>query len=645
MVEFTGCSSEKPSPTAAAKKGNAPAGRGTDAAPAGGAADAHPSGPFVLGDLIEPFTPPPLEELEKQVKWIDQPVVDAMDKLREQKKSEPPLVTVEEALKMRNDSPEANEKILSALSALPPEDGKGVNYDATFNRAILMDLRSTNPVLNNSFAESEFQALTAFGMFTFDWNFVPFASADSVVSWQTSEDRMYDKVVMRKDLTWSDGKPITAHDIVFSFKAIMSSQVPVPAQRTGTDKIRWIEAYDDHTLVYFHKDAMATNVWNLNFYTLPKHIFEKSIAEDPTLSTSEYHGQIERQPVTGGPYELVSHSRGQEVLLRRRESYFVHDGKQVREKPYFKDVRYRVIEDANTRLLALKSGRIDETFLEAEEWQTQTSGDDFYANNTKAYGEGWLLMYIGWNLKTPYFADVRVRRAMAHAMNYEEMIEDLTYGLNSRSFGIFHPNSWMYPKNPVEPINYDLDKAEELLDEAGWLDSDGDGTRDKEVNGKVIPFEFTLLVSQKPDRIAICNLLRENLENIGVICHVQPMEAAVFQQRVFEKKFEAEMAGWGTGADPFTNENIFATGGERNHGEYSNSKVDELFEAGLKEFDREKRGEIYGQISNLIYEDQPYLFLYNQNWFYGFNKKLRGYRFSPRNPFGYSPGFSSFWCP
>jgi peptide/nickel transport system substrate-binding protein len=644
-VGITGCSSEKSSPTDAAKKSDA-----TDKSSETAAADAtvdalKPSGPFVLGDLIEPFNPPTLEDLEKQVKWIDQPVVDAMAKLREQKKSEPPLVTVEEALAMRNDSAEANEKILSALSMLPPEDGSGVNYDATFNRASLQDLRSTNPVLTNSFAESEIAAITAFGMFSYDWNFIPHASADSVVSWQTSEDRMYDKVVMRKDLTWSDGKPITAHDVVFSFKAIMSSQVPVPAQRTGADEMKWVEAYDEHTLVYFHKKPQATNAWNLNFYTLPKHIYEKSIADDPTLSTSEYHGKFERNPVTGGPYELVSHSRGQEILLRRRESFFMHDGKQVREKPYFKDVRFRVIEDANTRLLALKSGRIDETFLEPQEWQTQTSGDDFYANNTKVYGEGWLLMYIGWNLKTPYFEDVRVRRAMAHAMNYQEMIDDLTYGLNSRAHGIFHPDSWMYPKNSPKLIEFDLDKAEELLEEAGWVDSDGDGTRDKEVNGKIIPFEFTLLVSQKPDRIAICNLLRENLESIGVICHVQPMEAAVFQQRVFEKNFEAEMAGWGTGADPFTNENIFGTGESRNHGEYSNPKVDELFKAGMTEFDRTKRAEIYGEISNLIYEDQPYLFLYNQNWFFGFNKKLRGYRFSPRSPFGYSPGFSSIWSP
>src|SRR5690606_16863999 len=99
--------------------------------PAEPESDAPAQKPFVLGDLIEPFTPPSLEELESQVKWIDQPVVDAMAKLREQKKSEPPLISVEEALAMRNDSPEANEKILSALSMLPPEDGSGVDYDAT----------------------------------------------------------------------------------------------------------------------------------------------------------------------------------------------------------------------------------------------------------------------------------------------------------------------------------------------------------------------------------------------------------------------------------------------------------------------------------------------------------------------------------
>src|SRR4029079_1525096 len=131
------------------------------------------------------------------------------------------------------------------------------------------------------------------------------------------------------------------------------------------------------------------------------------------------------------------------------------------------------------------------------------------------------------------------------------------------------------------------------------------GIRDKEVNGQQIPFEFNLMVSQKPDRIDICNLLREHLDSIGIICHVVPMEAAVFQERVQNKKYEAEMAGWGTGTDPYLTEGIFGTGEERNFGSYSNPKVDELYKAGLVEFDQNKRAEIYGQIANLIYADQP----------------------------------------
>jgi peptide/nickel transport system substrate-binding protein len=103
------------------------------------------------------------------------------------------------------------------------------------------------------------------------------------------------------------------------------------------------------------------------------------------------------------------------------------------------------------------------------------------------------------------------------------------------------------------------------------------------------------------------------------------------------------MGGWGTGADPYTLQNIFGTGAERNYGQYSNKKVDELFKQGMTEFDREKRADIYRQIFMQLYEDQPYTWLYHRASFYGFNKALRGYMFSPRGPFHYSPGFDSIW--
>src|SRR5690606_31422038 len=137
-------------------------------------------------------------------------------------------------------------------------------------------------------------------------------------------------------------------------------RVPVPAVRSGTDEIRWIEAYDDHTLVFFHKESLATNVWNVNFPVIPKHVFEESIDEDPTLQDSDYHVKYERNPVTGGPYVISSRTPKQEIVLTRRDSYYMHDGKQVRPKPYFREVRFRIIEDVNTALLALKNGEVEE---------------------------------------------------------------------------------------------------------------------------------------------------------------------------------------------------------------------------------------------------------------------------------------------
>ena len=196
---------------------------------------------------------------------------------------------------------------------------------------------------------------------SFDRQLKNFAPKDVVVSWQTSEDGLVDRFVLRDDLTWSDGKPFTAHDVEFSFKLIMSDHAAAGDSRrfaaAAPIKIKAIKAYDDHTVVIFHKEALATNITNINFPILPKHIYEKSIAEDPSLKRSAYHTEQEAKPVTAGPYEYVSRKRGEEFVVRRRESYYMHDGKQVRDKPYFAEVRVKTIEDLNTALLALEVGR------------------------------------------------------------------------------------------------------------------------------------------------------------------------------------------------------------------------------------------------------------------------------------------------
>ncbi|MDB5386701.1 MAG: extracellular solute-binding protein family 5, partial [Planctomycetaceae bacterium] len=593
---------------------------------------------------LEPFDPPPLEKLNAEGKWIAQSVVDAFDLLRAKQAKEPPTATVAEALQLKNDSAEANNKILSALGRLPKSDDE-VDWDATFNRHLPSDIRSSNPIMFSLAVDAEVNQLTAFSVFAFDWTFTPFAAKEHVVSWEVSADRLLDKVVLRDDLTWSDGHPITAHDVAFSFQLIMNPKVPVPAVRSGTDKLRWVHAYDDRTIVFFHKESLSTNVWNINFPIVPKHIYEKSVDEDPTLTDSDYHVKQENNPVCGGPYTISKRVRGQEIVLERRESYYMHNGKQVRPKPYFKTVRCNIIEDRNTALLALKKGDLDELMLMPDDWIAKTVDDDFYAKNTKATGLDWTEFHFIWNMRTPFFSDVRVRKAMSYAYNYEEMDKVFNHGLYQRSNGMFHPTSWMAPKPPPELYQQDLDKSVELLEQAGWTDSDGDGVLDKQIDGKKVRFEFTIICPSIPDRIKYSTLLKECLDKIGIVCNVKPMEFVSMTELVRKHEYQAAYGGWGTGTDPESTVNIFGTGEMRNYPGYSNAEVDELFKLGVKEFDRQKRAEIYGKIHRIIYEDQPYTWLYCRSSFYGFNKELRGYMFSPRDPYGYSPGLMSIWKP
>jgi peptide/nickel transport system substrate-binding protein len=123
------------------------------------------------------------------------------------------------------------------------------------------------------------------------------------------------------------------------------------------------------------------------------------------------------------------------------------------------------------------------------------------------------------------------------------------------------------------------------------------------------------------------------------------MEFTVLQQKSRDHDFHALQAGWGTGADPDTSRNIWVTNENRNYGQYSNAEVDRLFDEGRREFDLEKRAKVYQKIHQILWDEQPYTWLYTRNAFYGFNKKLRGYNYSPRGPYSYGPGFLSIWKP
>ncbi len=592
---------------------------------------------------LEPFEPPTLAEIDASANWLDQPVAYGRELLRDRLKDHPPLLSAKEALALENKSEEDNDKIYSVLRQLPESDDQ-VDWDATWVHHLGGDLKSLNHLMISASVEMEVLELTGLQLLGFDAEFAPFAQKWAVDSWQTSEDHMMDKFVLRDDMTWSDGKPVTAHDFAFTFQTIMNPRVTIPAVRSSVQNLRWVHAYDDRTLVIFHKEAMGSWTENIQFPVIAKHIYEDSIADDPTMENSKYHLQFLNKPVTCGPYKYKSRARGQNLVLERRDEFWQKDGKPINPKPYFQQIRCEVIIDPNTSLLALKAGEIDDCRLTAEQWLTQTDSNDFYQQNTKVRGMEWTEFHIVWNTQRPYFQDPEVRRAMALAFDHQEMLSSIFYDLAPAGLGPFHPTGWMASQKPTA-YQRDLDKAEDLLDAAGWDDSDGDGVRDKQVNGRLVPLQFTLLSSESPNSIKVCTLMKSNLDQIGIQVDVKPTEFTVLQDKSLKHQFDAMIAGWGTGTDPATLDNIFKTGGGRNYGQYSNKRVDELFELAQAEFDREKRAEYYAEIHDILWDEQAYMWLFYRPTLFGVSKEIRGFNFSPRDPFGVSPGINGIWKP
>ena len=161
--------------------------------------------------------------------------------------------------------------------------------------------------------------------------------------------------------------------------------------------------------------------------------------------------------------------------------------------------------------------------------------------------------YVGYNQKRDFFKDKRVRWAMSHAIPVDQIIDKVYHGLAERLTGPFLPGSSSYDSS-LKPVAFDLDKARQLLDEAGWKDSDGDGVRDKEIDGKRVPAEFDLIIySESPQFLTIAEIMKENCRQIGVDVRISPTKWALMLQKLRKKEFDACILGWAMSwkSDPF----------------------------------------------------------------------------------------------
>lgn len=531
----------------------------------------------------------------------------------------------------------------------PPAMFEPVPADAAqveSNETLFLQLDGSPNTLNPLFLSSHYESLAAgmlsINLYTWDKDFKWRPNEEIVESFHESEDHTTFTVKMKPGFTWHDGTPFNAHDVVYSWQQILDPQVPCMTEKAQAETIKECVATDDLTVRYVFKEPLATSKWNLSFPLIPKHIFEKDKTANPDLKTGEYYNQQNRHPVGNGSYHIVEWKENDKIVMERWESY-------KGNKPYFKRIVFRIIPDHNVSLLSFEKEDIDVyERLTAQQFARETAGGVFSRVGHKAWGPQWAFGYIGWNMdgSNPFFADIRVRKALTHALNIPMILDKIYFNLATPCYGIFHPDSWMY--NPeVKPLEFDPTKSAALLDEAGWKVDPGDGWRYKEVSGSKVRFEFTLLIPQgSPTGPQIAAIFQEELKRLGVELKTRILEWATFMEKVQKHEFQAEVAAWGTGTDPDTNWNLwrteeYKTG--RNYGGYSNPRVDRLFELARKEFDFDARKKLYQEIHKLIYDDQPYIWIYNAPTLAAFNKRIRGVVLGPRGIYGFDPSVVGWW--
>lgn len=413
-------------------------------------------------------------------------------------------------------------------------------------------------------------------------------------SWDVEDGGQRITFHLRRDVRWTDGKPFTARDVEFAFHLIRDPAT-LTSYAEDYKQVQSFEVIDDHTfrVVYDKPFAPALASWG-SMVVLPRHLLEGK-----NINESDF-GQ---KPVGLGSHKFESWERNTRFTLRANRDYY-------RGRPWIERVVYRVIPDQSTQFLELKSGGIDMMGLTPLQFRRQTDGPVFARDFRKYRYVSNAYTYMGYNLDDPRFADVRVRRAFAHAIDKQEIVDAVLFGLGRTTEGPYRPGTgWVNEKLP--PWRFDPALAKQLLAEAGWADTDGDGILDKDGQ----PFSFRILTNQGNDqRLKTATIIQKRLRDVGVDVSVRVLEWSAFINDFIDKRrFEVIVLGWSLSLDPDQYDiwHSSKTGYKQfNFVGYRNAEVDELLERGRRTFDDAERKRVYDRLQEVLYEDQPYAFLY-----------------------------------
>jgi len=497
------------------------------------------------------------------------------------------------------------------------------SYGDAYVSALLGDATYLNPILATDSASATINGLVYNGLVKYDKDI--HIVGDLAESWEIKNGGLEIVFKLRKNVYWHDGKPFTSADVKFTYEKLKDPTVKTPYSADYM-LVRKVSTPDPHTFRVFYKKPFAPALESWGIGIIPKHIFSTS---------QEFNSHpANRNPIGTGPYRFREWKTDEKIVLDYYSNYF--EGRTSRNLgkgrlyPYIDRCIYRIIPDQAVQFLELRNGSLDSIGLSPDQYFAY---DEFFIEYNKFKYPSFSYTYLGYNLRNPLFRSKKVRQAIAHAINKNDIINGVLLGLGCPATGPFPPTSWAYNPN-IKDYEFNPEKAKKMLKEEGWEDIDGDGILEKKENGKLLKFQFTILTNQGNKSRELCaQIIQHCLKKVGIRVDIRIIEWSSFIQHfVRPRNFDAVILGWSLSRDP--DQYIIWHSSQIDEDKYNfvtyiNPKVDKLLEKGREVFNQEERKNIYWEIHRILHEDQPYCFLYYPEALVAVHKRFIGPQVAP----------------
>jgi peptide/nickel transport system substrate-binding protein len=376
-----------------------------------------------------------------------------------------------------------------------------------------------------------------------------------------------------------DGRPLTSRDVKWTFDSLLQGKIR-STKAAAYRLVERVDAPNDLTVVFHLKEPFATFLWNVS---------DGAIGIVPYGSGDE----TSRHPIGSGPFRFVSAEPDKEVVIERNDDYWG-------EKAHLERVRFAVVPDATTRALELRKGSADIAV-------TSLNGDTVLAlerepNLEVLRAPGTVVGYLAFNTREPILKDVRVRQAIAYAIDRAAIIHYLFRDFARPAYSLLPPESWAYNGN-LPRYDHNPDRARQLLEQAGY----------PAVNG--VRFHLTMKTSTDESPRLVAAVLQQQLREVGIALDIRTFEFATFLSDVIRGAYQVHTLRWvGGNEDPDIFEYVFHSakfsplGGNRTY--YTNPRVDALIDQARGELDQHKRRQIYAEIQRILADDLPYVNLW-----------------------------------